>query len=213
MTNVTLDTNCIIDLEKASPRATYMKELIQMHKDGKINLRVVAISASERKPDGTYASNFAEFQERVAALGLGQVDILKPIGYFDVSYWDWCLWADEEMLELEQRVHEILFPEIEFSYKEFCRKRGLDPDSGTIDRRWRNAKCDVLALWSHIWHGDGIFVTSDDNFYKEAKKLDLGSLGAGEIMRPEEAVVELTKWRQTGTTHTPDSFTSETRAK
>lgn len=192
MTNVTLDTNCIIDLEEASPTATYIRQLIQMHNDGRINLRVVAISASERKPDGTYASNFAEFQQKIAAVGLGQTDVLKPIGYFGISYWDWCLWANEKMLGLEQKVHEILFPEIEFSYKEFCKKRGLDPDNGTMDRRWRNAKCDVLALWSHIWHGDGIFVTSDDNFHKEAKKSDLVALSAGEIMRPEEAVARLT---------------------
>jgi len=192
MTNVTLDTNCIIDLEEANPRATSIKELIQMHKDGKINLRVVAISASERKPDGTYASNFAEFQERVAALGLGQADILKPMGYFGVSYWDWCLWADDEMLGLEEKVHKILFPEIEFSYKEFCRKRGLDLNSGSIDRRWRNAKCDVLALWSHIWHGNGIFVTADNEFHKESKKPYLIAIGAGEILRPDEAVVRLT---------------------
>jgi len=90
MTNVTLDTNCIIDLEENTPAALYIWKLVHRFESRKINLRVVATSASERKPDGTYASNFAEFKEKIAALGLKGVDILKPIAYCDVTLVDWC---------------------------------------------------------------------------------------------------------------------------
>jgi len=76
MLNVTLDNNCIVDLEQNRPKVPYIKRLIQMHREGKINLRVVAISASERKPDDTYVSHFNEFKERITAVGLGDVEIL-----------------------------------------------------------------------------------------------------------------------------------------
>lgn len=188
---MTLDTNCIIDLENNGPEADHIKTLIHMHKDQKINLRIVAVSASEQKRDRTYASNFGEFRDRVASIGLGAAGILKPIAYWDISFWDWCVWADDEMVDLEKRIHVILFPNIEFSYREFCVKRGFDPDDGEMDSKWRNAKCDVLCLWSHIWYGGGVFVTSDNNFHGATKKSALLSLGVGKISRPTEAVTRL----------------------
>jgi hypothetical protein len=58
-----------IDLEQITPVALYLQRLIFLHNNQKINLRIAAISASERKSDGTYASNFAEFQQKIAAVG------------------------------------------------------------------------------------------------------------------------------------------------
>ena len=193
MTNATLDTNCIIDLENNAKAARYIRTLIRMHEDRRINLRVVAISASERKRDRTYAANFSEFKERIAAIGLGNVEILRSIAHFDITYFDWCILAGDEndpMMELERRVHEILFPEIQFFYKEFCKKNGIDINSA-LDPRWRNAKCDVLAMWSHIYYGGGVFVTRDSNFLEPTKKSLLVTLGAGEIVEPNEAVTRL----------------------
>lgn len=193
MMNITLDTNCIIDLEGDGKAAPYIKKLNDMHKDKKINLRVTAISASERKPDGKYASNFAEFKKKIAVIGFERVEIMKPICYWGITFWNWCLMSSKQMVDLERKIHEVLFPKIEFDYKKFCRKRSLNSNSGKIDRRWRNAKCDVLALWSHIYHGSGIFVTMDSNFHKKTKKTILIGLGAGDILRPKDTVEILTK--------------------
>jgi hypothetical protein len=55
--NITFDTNCIIDIEKRGSPYSDLQRLVQHHKDQKIHLRVVAISASERMPNGQYASN------------------------------------------------------------------------------------------------------------------------------------------------------------
>lgn len=44
----TLDTNCIIDLEESRPDAPHLKKMIVDHNKGKIDLAVVAISASEK---------------------------------------------------------------------------------------------------------------------------------------------------------------------
>ncbi len=193
---VTLDTNCIIDLEENRPAAPFVKTLIDLHNNRSINLRVVAISASERKPNGIYASNFAEFQQKIAAVGLEDIEILHPIAYLDVTFLDWCLLADDQMVQLERKIHEVLFPSIDFDYGEYCKKQGLDPDnSGEMGQTWRRAKCDVQALWSHINAGGDIFVTSDRNFRKQTKKHRLIALGAGDILTPHDAVSKVQQTR------------------
>jgi hypothetical protein len=90
--------------------------------------------------------------------------------------------------ELERKIQGILFPTIELEYDDFCKKCGLKPDNRKAWRKWVNAKCDVLALWSHIWYSGDIFVTRDQNFHKETKKLQLIALGAGKILRPAETI-------------------------
>ena len=95
------------------------------------------------------------------------------------------------MVDLERKIQKVLYPGIEYTYEDFCRKRKLDPNSGGMDWRWMKAKCDVLMMWSHIWYGSGIYVTSDEELHKY-KKSALIALGAGEINRPEEILVRLT---------------------
>lgn len=195
MPNITLDINCIIDLEQGNARAAHLKRLLQMHNDEKINLRVVAISASERKPNGTYLSNLIEFRDRIAPLGLAELEILPTICYIGLSFVGHCLIGGDASSELERKIQSILFPTIEVEYSTFCEKQGVDRDNPEARRKWRNSKCDVLALWSHIWHNGDIFITSDKNFHKKTKKVKLISLGAGRILRPREAVRFLTKAR------------------
>ncbi len=191
--HLTFDTNCIIDLEESRPAATPLKALISLHDQQKINVRVVAISASERKPNGTYASNFTEFQQKIATIGLGHAEILQPIGYWDIVFFDWCLWADDQMGELDRKIHDILFPQIDFNYGDFCNKRGINPNNVKLSPKWLNAKCDVLAMWCHIYHVGDIFVTSDDNFHKQTKKPALISLGAKNILKPQDALIKLSQ--------------------
>jgi hypothetical protein len=62
-----------------------------------------------------------------------------------------------------------------------------------IDPKWRNAKCDVLALWSHIRFNGDVFVTSDKNFWKQKKKEQLIALGASNILTPQEVVSTIGK--------------------
>lgn len=189
MLKVTLDTNCIIDLERNRPAAAHIRKLIHLHSEGKINLRVVAISASERKPDDTFVSHFDEFKERLAATGLADVEILRTIHYWGISFWGHMLWSGRALSELERKIQEILFPTIELEFSDYCNNRGLDPEDVKAWRRWVNKKCDVLAMWSHIWHEGDVFVTSDlKDFHKENKKSRLITLGAKRILTPYEAV-------------------------
>jgi len=186
MLKVTLDNNCIIDLEKNNNYAPHLRKLVEMHGGQRINLRVTAISASEQKPDQTYVSHLNEFKHRLAIIGLGNVEILPTILYVGLGFIGYSLVGGGELDKLERKIQRILFPTIEVEYSDFCKKRGLKRDDRKAWRRWVNAKCDVLALWSHIWYNGDIFITRDNNFHRKAEKLT--KVGAGKIQRPIEAL-------------------------
>lgn len=188
MLNVTLDNNCIIDLEQDEPASSHIRSLIQMYREGRINLRVVAISASERRPDGTFAPNFNEFKEKIDSIGLTDVQILKPIAYQGLAFHNYCVQGGGSLGRLEKEIQEVLFPEIDIKYKDFCKTRCLNPNDKENWGKWVNRKCDVLAMCSHIWNGGGVFVTNDDDFHKETVKPRLIELGAGKILRPAETI-------------------------
>jgi len=67
----------------------------------------------------------------------------------------------------------------------------LNKEKRNVWKKWLNAKCDVLALWSHIWYKGDIFVTRDEIFFNTTKKSPLEKLGAKKIMYPYEAVIKL----------------------
>ena len=121
--------------------------------------------------------NFADFQQRLAVLGIEHIGILEPLCYWDITYWDCCLWADDDMEVLERQIHNVLFPEMQFLWDEYCRKRGLDPKTTPSDHKWCNAKCDVQGIWGHIFNKRNVFVTSDRNFHASQKKQKLIELG------------------------------------
>jgi hypothetical protein len=181
----TLDTNCIIDVEDERPNAPFVCELVALHGVNGTNIAVSSIGASERQQTGGYAKNFSEFKAKLAASGFGALELLPPLGYWDLCFWDHCVWADENDT-LEREIHNILFPGIEFLWPDYAKTRGLPVDSQ--DKNWRNAKCDVLGLWCHIKHGGGVFVTSDANFHAETKIETLQALGAGTIAYPKDAL-------------------------
>src|SRR5262245_29881450 len=191
MKSVTLDTNCIYDLEEGHPSALWINRLVRAHDSGLIELRVPELAASEIQRGGGHMPDFAAFRKRLSECGLGAAKILRAMAYWDVTYIDWCVQIGPEMLAEERRIHEILFPRIEFDASAFYAARGSDRSDSRLARRWRNAKCDVQAMWCHI-HNDGqLFVTRDANFRKPSKKARLEALGAAAIVTPEEAVANL----------------------
>ncbi len=191
MLTFTLDTNCIIALDDGRADAPAIRQLADAHAQRRAHVAVVAMSASERQRNGAHLGNFQAFRDRLAALGFGHLEILKPISYWDVTFWDWSLWSAPEMEVLEQQIHDILFPTIEFRWIDFCSVRGWDPKVQTLDAKWRNAKCDVQALWSHVFNKRDVFVTSDANFHAATKKAALLAVGAGRIQLPNAAVASV----------------------
>jgi hypothetical protein len=191
---ITLDHNLLIDLESdgATPSQT-LKRLVFLHDSGQITIRVSAIGASERLKGKTYAPDFSAFQERVCKLSQKKFEILKPLGYWDITYWDWCIYGGEGTPEneLEQKIHAVLFPETEFEWQRYAQAHGLDSNQEVEKSReyqnWRNRKCDVLTMWCHIYYVGDVFVTRDKHFFG-TKKAALVNLGAKNILCPAEAI-------------------------
>ena len=102
-----LDTNCIAAVDEARAEAISVRALADAHSSLAADVRLVAISASERQKSGGHLETFSEFQVRMASLNLGHLPLLLPMMYWDVTYWDECLWADEQMAKLEQQIHEV----------------------------------------------------------------------------------------------------------
>ena len=186
--NVTFDTNCLIDLEEDRPAAEHLRRIVELAAGGRVNLRTVAISASERKPDGTYADNFSEFLAKLTNVGLQDFETLLPPLYFGVTYWGHAVWGSDETVGQAHRIHEILFPDSPFDYTEYGADFGIDPEANDVDRKWKNRLCDTLALWAHLHSDGGVFVTSDENFHKQTKRNALAGLGT-EVLRPDEAAM------------------------
>lgn len=185
MLRFTLDTNCVIDVEEGRTNAPLVRQLVKLHRNRSIVVSVSAIGASEKQRIGGYAQTFAEFQDKLKAVGFDSLEVLRPKAYWGIVYWDYCVWADEKD-RLERDIHNILFPNIEFIWVEYARVRGLPMD--ILEPKWLNPKCDVLAMWCHIKQQGDVFVTRDKNFHKPSKKERLRQLGAGIIVNPQEAL-------------------------
>ena len=172
---------------KPDRRRLAVRGLADAHAASKADVAAVAISASEKLSGGGSIENFVEFSRRMEALGLAHVDALPPMAYHDVTFMDWSLWSDDSMQELERKIHEALFPNVEFIWQDYCRANNL-AETSTPTGRWRNCKCDVQAMWTHIYGKRDVFVTSDRNSHVAAKKAALIDLGAKQIEYPNDAV-------------------------
>lgn len=190
---VTFDTNCLIDLEQREGDATSLRSLVDLHDRAQITICVPGIGASELLKDRTYARSFSVFHDRVRALSKKEFEILKPLAYFDIVYYDWAIMADDKLVVLEQQIHAVLFTTIAFRWQDHAQSCGLDPDEAAASHhpewiKWRNRKCDALGMWCHIHYAGDCFVTRDGKFHESTKKPALIALGAKNISLPSEAL-------------------------
>jgi hypothetical protein len=188
---ITFDTNCLVDLELNEGAATELRTIIEKHESGSASISVPGIGASERLKNGTFAENFSIFEQRVNMLSKRPFEILRPPFYFDIVYLDWAVWADDDMTKLERQIHEILFPNSQFILSDHATLHGIDQIKAVEQHnkewlKWRNRKCDTLALWCHIYYQKDIFITRDNNFHKFSKKGVLEKLGAKYIAWPNK---------------------------
>jgi len=182
----TLDTNCLIDVEQSRAAAREVRALADAHAAGTADVAVIAMSASENPQAGRSIDNFSEFEDHLASLRLAHLNIVLPMMYLDISFWDHSLWADDAMIDLERQIHSILFPNVQFLWRDYCRDNGINPPPNSSFGKWRNCKCDVQAIWSQIHSKRNVFVTRDGNFHK--KELALLALNVGKVEYPHSAV-------------------------
>ncbi len=188
MLKATLDRNCLISLKEKDGEFEEIQEIIELHKKKSVTVFVCAISASEYQSDGSISPKYDDFTNYLKSIGCETLDELEPMAYWDIAYWDHALWSGDSMKEFEKKIHEILFPNLEFEYQTFCKAKGIDPDAKPLDKKWLNAKADVQSIWSHINSGNDIFITQDKNYLKDQKRQLLVTLGAKNINSPKEAL-------------------------
>ncbi len=174
---ITLDHNCIINLENRTDIGKAIEAIVS---DKKNNCFVVNIGASEMREKGVRPDHYEKFEELLAAAGIAHLPRLNPMVILDVTFWDRCILADDEMIEFATAIEDTLFseaPRIDIA------SVGLDSPAGG---KWLNRLCDAHTMWCHIRNGNEVFLTTDGNFTKETKLPKLIALGAGRICHPNE---------------------------
>lgn len=173
---ITLDHNCIIHLENRTDIGRKVEEIVVNQNN---QCFVVNIGASEMRQNGIVPEHYERFEELLNFARIAYLPRLDPMGIFDVTFWDRCVFADDEMIKLSDDIEAILFPN----------QRTADIAGAAIDspegRKWLNRLCDVHTMWCHIKYGNEVFLTTDSNFTKPTKLPRLIALGAGRICHPE----------------------------
>lgn len=157
--------------------------------EGRSEVALVSVSASERQIGDAYLDTYDEFRNRLAALHIEHLEVLRTIAYWDISFWDIGLFGgDAEMVARERLIHETLFPNIPFSWSDFAGRAGISSESVRVTeaKRWRNAFCDRQMFWAHDHHRRDVFVTSDGNFRERLNRSP--DFSSARIATPEEAV-------------------------
>jgi hypothetical protein len=176
---IAIDTNILIDLEQSSARSDLLNSLARGEHPREHEICIPAIVASERGSEGRLVENFGEFESRLFAIGFDDAKLLLPMLYLGVCFLNHALLCSDEMEALERRIHEVLFPSLPFEYADYCANAGIETVGDTLDRKWRNAKCDVQVVWAHVWHHTDVLVSADDNMHKASKKSRLEKLANG----------------------------------
>jgi len=172
MVSLVLDTNCIIELEEQRSDATTLSRIINAWREGRIDLAVVAISASENQR-GLLNETYDQFLKKIEAVGLGGASQLLPPLFFDVTFWDASVFADDDG-GLDEKLRDVLFPGMVLEA----------PKEERELRKWRNNLCDIYVAWSCIYHKWGTLVTRDENYHKKSEAL--AGLGL-KVLWPAEA--------------------------
>ena len=189
MLKLTLDRNCLIDIEDQRPNATYVKSLIEANSTGKASVSVLGITASERSKAGAYSTSYSEFLEWIRSLEAADLNLLKPIGVWDVTYWDWSVSASEEDSKLLAHIHDLMFPGKNSSWQKYAIAKGVASDnrSSRFYHKWINAHCDAQAVWACIRYEQDALVTSNTkDFQRNFQKLQ--GLGLKNAVTPKQAV-------------------------
>lgn len=192
-TTFTLDTNCVIAMhrrhenERERKIASAIDVLLDKHREGKANVALVASTASEKQPAGRPKfETIGEFRAWINSLGFDKVELLKPIGRVGFSFSDHAYMAnyDGEMMQLENKIREILFPGVAPKCRIFV--DGVEQKNAfSSEKREANGMRDVEIFWAHAWHKRAVFVSADGNFHKY--KTELEQLANCKVVYPEEA--------------------------
>jgi hypothetical protein len=137
---ITLDTNCIIALEKhvngkrpnarEQQNALAVQELMTLHKEGVITLQTTLCSALEQPLRGEKDQELFEQVGDMAAIGLGGIDLFQSPRFMGFPEGNAVVFDMYRERAYQQAIHQILSPSIDLSLpdyqRRYCREHNLD---------------------------------------------------------------------------------------
>lgn len=174
---ITLDHNCIIHLEQRTDIGECVRSIVNAPDN---ECFVVNIGASEMREKGIRPESYELFDGLLKSAGIDHLPRIDPMLIFDVTFWDKCVFAEEEEIQFVEKINAVLFGSAQ---PIDIANEGLDSPAG---RKWLNRICDVHSLFCHIKIKNDVFVTVDRNFMKKTKLPKLLVLGVGRICHPCE---------------------------
>lgn len=189
---LTLDWNCVIEVEEGRPQASCVTELIRFHRLGRFEVALLAASASENTKSKRFPGNATVFKERISSLGWQDLPIVPMPGIYGLSYLDFCYHVDDgEKFERDRdAIWRVIAPSIPREpidhLPEGQRITGDAIQSEQLSK-WRNTWCDVISAYSHIHAGRDVFVTNNTRDF-QSNASDLAKLGMLHISTPTDAL-------------------------
>jgi len=189
---LTLDWNCVIEVEEDRPQAEYVTELIRLHRLGQFEVALLAASASENTKSKRFPGNANIFKERISSLGWQDLPLVPMPAVSGLSYWAFCYFVgDAEKFERDwDAIWHVIAPSVSRKPADHVpagtRMAGDAIQSKELSK-WRNTWGDVISAYSHINEGRDVFVTNNTkDFQKNAG--ELARLGMRHISTPSNAL-------------------------
>jgi HPt (histidine-containing phosphotransfer) domain-containing protein len=189
---LTLDWNCVIEVEENRPQAGNVNELIEGHRRGEIEVALLAASASENTKSMRFPGNSGVFKQRIEQLGWEDLPLVKMPGVLGLSYYGYCFMVGDGVAfqsDLDA-LWQVIAPKVPRNAEDNLRD-GQAWDDWAIQSeelaKWRNSWCDVISAYSHIHEERDVFVTNNTrDFHNNAQAL--ASLGMKHISKPAETL-------------------------
>lgn len=170
---LTVDRNLIIAVQNGEQEMSAMAQIFNAHNAGQLSVGISASNRVENQLNGKELQPLDNFLEECIEAGLTNPEILDYPLDWEMGLWEHGIIC-KEAYDLELKVHEILHPAAPTFFSE--------NQSAHLRRKVKNRRCDVFAIWSHIWFERDVFLTKDERFIKRKSRLE--QIGAKGISRP-----------------------------
>lgn len=175
----TLDPDFLMTAAERGAEADLIRLLADHHARGDADVAIVALS-----PVDETGYSVESLDDAMSRLGLGQIGLCHPLCDDEADVADRCILRTEADVQLQRRIHQILFPNRAFELDEARRKHGVvEGDRKRFRRKWVEARRSVQTIWSHIRSDRDVLVSNNQNYFKWRKMPILLDLGVRSIER------------------------------
>ncbi|KJZ21397.1 hypothetical protein [Tritonibacter mobilis] len=199
---LTLDWNCVIEVEEGRAQASHVSDLVSHHRQGNFEVALLAASASENSRSKKFPGNANLFKDRVSALGWDDLPLVSMPSILGLSYWDFSYIVDDDgkFKRDMDALWCVIAPKVTRSPSDYL-PAGVSLTDEAIQSeelsKWRNAWCDVISAYSHIHDDRDVFVTNNTRDFQDNAEA-LSRLGMRQIFTPAETLEGLARLNSQG---------------